>query len=100
MVTGPGDTRAAVLGYPERTPPSSLSDAGSVGDDLGAGAPGTKLGICPKEGKVLEKGDGAGFNGGGVGVDAGSTADTEDTRSWFGTKLPFSLTKLVLLMWE
>lgn len=99
MVTGPGDTRAAVLGYPKRTL-SSLSGAGSVGDDLGAGAPGTKLGIWPKEGKVLEKGEGAGFNGGGVGVDAGSTDDTEHTvRSWFGT-LPFSLTKPAVLTWS
>lgn len=99
MVTGPGDTRAAVLGYPKRTL-SSLSGAGSEGDVFGAGAPGTKLGIWPKEGKVLENGEGAGFKGGGVGVDAGSTDDTADTvRSWFGM-LPFSLTGPAVLMWS
>lgn len=44
MVTGPGEIRGADLGKAEITP-SSLSGAGAVEETLGAGAPGTKLGI-------------------------------------------------------
>lgn len=44
IVTGPGDIRGADLGKAERTP-SSLSGPRVVGATLGAGAPGTKLGI-------------------------------------------------------
>lgn len=44
MVTGPGDIRGADLGKAERTP-SSLSGTRAAEAALGAGAPGTKLGI-------------------------------------------------------
>lgn len=67
MVTGPGETRAAVL---EKADWEASSRSGwGDGEALGAGAPGTKLGIWPSEGKdVVEKGEGAGLRGGGVGV--------------------------------
>lgn len=67
IVTGPGDTRTAALGYAEGE--GSPLSAWGLGEALGAGAPGTRLGIWPSEGKdVLEKGEGAGLRGGGVGV--------------------------------
>lgn len=67
MVTGPGEMRAAVFEYVDWQV-SSRSGWGD-GEVLGAGAPGTRTGIWPSEGNdVVEKGEGAGLRGGGVGV--------------------------------
>lgn len=66
MVTGPGETRAAVLEKADWGA-SSRSGCGD-GEAFGAGAPWTRTGICPSEGKdVVEKGEGAGLRGGGLG---------------------------------
>lgn len=66
IVTGPGETRAVVLGKADWEA-SSRSGWGD-GEAFGAGAPGTRTGICPSEGKdVVEKGEGAGLSGGGLG---------------------------------
>lgn len=89
IVTGPGETRADV--FEKDVWQASSCSACWEGETFGAGAPGTRIGIWPSEGKdVVEKREGAGFRGGGVGV--GVTGLEESEAPCVGSERPFSLT--------
>lgn len=51
--------------------------------------PGTRLGICPREGKDAVKGEGAGLSGGGLGVRI--KAEVESAAPCVDSERPFSL---------
>lgn len=67
---------------------SSRSNCGDK-EVLGAGVPGTRLGIWPSDGKDVAKGEGAGLSGGGLGVRI--TAVVESAAPCVGSERPFSL---------